>query len=187
MFMLDKLCRPSKALVILMDVCFTDGCTKHNISTAHYTRWWSSDPSKFLRFSQNHGLLISHSMSLVKPGEEEQEQTMEERRCQHWPKWKVEFLGPLSQNCMFWGEENWPRTGNCVSGGRRVTRRWEFRTESFTLKVSFVMLEISYLRCPKFRLDNEHGTFWLHNQFIGFIFLQGKCWVLSLAMVKEYQ
>ena len=40
------------------------------------------------------------------------------------------------------------------------------------LKVSFVMLEISYLKCAKFTLDKESDTFWLHNQFIGFIFLQ---------------
>lgn len=43
------------------------------------------------------------------------------------------------------------------------------------LTVSFVMLEISYIIWVKFILDNEAGTFQLHNQFISFIFLQLKC------------
>lgn len=45
------------------------------------------------------------------------------------------------------------------------------------LKVSFVMLEISYIKHAKFTLDDEGGTFWLHNQLIGFIFLQWKCFL----------
>ena len=93
-------------------------------------------------------------------------------RCQHWLKLKAEFLGHLSQNNVFCGEENWPRTGKYVAGGRRGIRRWEFRRERFMPKVSSVMLEISYIVWEKFTLENKGGTFWLHNQFTGFIFFQ---------------
>lgn len=127
--------------------------------------------------SESRSVGQSHSMSLVKLGEEEEEQTMVEMTCQHWPKLKAEFLGPLSQKKYIL---RWRKlTGQYTSGGRRGTRRWEFRRGSFMLYVSFVMLEISYIKCVKFTLDNEGGTFWLHNQFSGFIFLQWKCCFLS--------
>lgn len=73
------------------------------------------------------------------------------------------------------GGENQPRAGKYVLGGRRGTRRRGCSGGSFMSTDSFVMLEIVYIICVKLILDNEASTFQLQNRFIGFIFLQWKC------------
>lgn len=76
---------------------------------------------------------------------------------------------------MFSGEENWPKAGKCeLPPSSSPSSSWH-TSESFMLKVCLAMLEIPHVQCVKFTPDKERGTFWLHNQCLGFILIQWKC------------
>lgn len=76
---------------------------------------------------------------------------------------------------MFSGEENWPKAGKCeLPPSSSPPSSWH-TSESFMLKVCLAMLEIPHVQCVKFTPDKESGTFWLHNQCLGFILIQWKC------------